>query len=69
VLIAFQVLQGLGGGFVSPIAMAYIYRLSPPEKVGVLIGIMGEPILFAPAIGPVRAAGSSSTTHGAGASC
>jgi EmrB/QacA subfamily drug resistance transporter len=54
-LIAFRLLQGLGGGFVLPVAMAYIYRLSPPDKVGVLMGMMGVPILFAPAIGPVLA--------------
>jgi EmrB/QacA subfamily drug resistance transporter len=54
-LIAFRVLQGLGGGFVLPVAMAYIYRLSPPEKVGAVMGLMGIPILLAPAIGPVLA--------------
>jgi len=52
-LIAFRVLQGLGGGAVMPVAMAYIYRISPPDKVGALMGMMGVPILFAPAIGPV----------------
>lgn len=52
-LIAFRVLQGLGGGFVLPIAMAYIYRLSPPDKVGAIMGMLGIPILLAPAIGPV----------------
>src|SRR5579871_827258 len=30
-LIVFRVMQGLGGGFVIPLAMAYTYRLSPPE--------------------------------------
>lgn len=54
-LITFRVVQGLGGGCVIPISMAYTYRLSPPEKVGVLMGIMGVPILFAPALGPVVA--------------
>jgi EmrB/QacA subfamily drug resistance transporter len=54
-LIAFRVLQGLGGGFVLPVAMAYTYRLSPPEKIGAVMGLMGIPILFAPAIGPVAA--------------
>ncbi|MGH2409343.1 MAG: DHA2 family efflux MFS transporter permease subunit, partial [Chloroflexota bacterium] len=54
-LIGFRVLQGMGGGFVLPVAMAYVYRLSPPEKVGAVMGIMGIPILFAPAIGPVLA--------------
>ncbi|WP_127584460.1 DHA2 family efflux MFS transporter permease subunit [Paenibacillus koleovorans] len=52
-LILFRVIQGLGGGCVLPVAMAYVYRLSPPEKVGVVMGMMGVPILFAPAIGPV----------------
>ncbi|MDB5058276.1 MAG: family efflux transporter permease subunit, partial [Chloroflexi bacterium] len=33
-LITFRILQGLGGGFVLPVAMAYVYRLSPPDKVG-----------------------------------
>jgi EmrB/QacA subfamily drug resistance transporter len=52
-LIVFRVIQGLGGGCVLPVAMAYIYRLSPPHKVGAVMGMMGLPILFAPAIGPV----------------
>jgi len=55
VLIVFRVLQGLGGGVVVPIAIALTYRLSPPEKVGLVVGLMGIPILFAPAIGPVVA--------------
>jgi EmrB/QacA subfamily drug resistance transporter len=52
-LIAFRVIQGLGGGFVMPIAMAYVYRLSPPSKFGMVMGVLGIPILFAPAIGPI----------------
>jgi EmrB/QacA subfamily drug resistance transporter len=54
-LIAFRVLQGIGGGSVLPIAMAYIYRLSPPARVGAVMGMMGIPILLAPALGPVVA--------------
>ena len=45
----------MGGGFVVPVATAYIYRLSPPAKVGAVMGLMGIPILLAPAIGPVPA--------------
>ncbi|TJY40755.1 DHA2 family efflux MFS transporter permease subunit [Cohnella pontilimi] len=52
-LVVFRVLQGLGGGVVAPIAMAFIYRLSPPDKVGQVMGMMGVPILLAPALGPV----------------
>lgn len=54
-LIFFRVLQGLGGGSLLPISMAYIYRLSPPERVGAVMGLMGIPILLAPALGPVLA--------------
>lgn len=52
-LIIFRVIQGLGGGFVMPVGMAYVYRLSPPNKVGIVMGMLGIPTLFAPAIGPV----------------
>ncbi|TMV46280.1 multidrug efflux MFS transporter [Paenibacillus mesophilus] len=52
-LIAFRILQGLGGGFVMPVAMAYVYRLSPPNKIGQVMGMLGVPILLAPAIGPI----------------
>ena len=54
-LIAFRVLQGLGGGFVMPVGMAYTYRLSPPDKRGAVMGVLGIPILFAPALGPTVA--------------
>jgi EmrB/QacA subfamily drug resistance transporter len=54
-LIAFRVLQGMGGGFVWPVGLAFVYRLAPPERVGAVMGLMGIPVLFAPAIGPVVA--------------
>jgi EmrB/QacA subfamily drug resistance transporter len=54
-LIAFRIIQGVGGGVVIPIAMAFIYRLSPPGKVGAVMGMMGIPILLGPALGPVLA--------------
>ncbi|HVA89638.1 MAG TPA: MFS transporter, partial [Chloroflexota bacterium] len=54
-LIVFRVLQGLGGGFVMPVGMAYTYRLSPPDKRGAVMGALGVPILLAPALGPTVA--------------
>jgi EmrB/QacA subfamily drug resistance transporter len=54
-LIVFRIIQGLGGGMVMPIAMAFTYRLSPPGKAGAVMGMMGIPILLAPALGPVLA--------------
>ncbi|WP_168122844.1 DHA2 family efflux MFS transporter permease subunit [Paenibacillus sp. HB172176] len=52
-LILFRILQGLGGGMVMPIAFAITYRISPPEQVGRIMGMMGVPILLAPALGPI----------------
>ncbi|CAM3931628.1 DHA2 family efflux MFS transporter permease subunit [Paenibacillus alkaliterrae] len=54
-LIAFRVIQGLGGGMVAPIAMAFTFRLSPPGKQGAVMGMIGIPMLLAPALGPVVA--------------
>ncbi|HEY8743085.1 MAG TPA: DHA2 family efflux MFS transporter permease subunit, partial [Chloroflexota bacterium] len=54
-LIFFRILQGMGGGFVLPLAMAYVYRICPPQRIGTVMGLLGVPILFAPAIGPVLA--------------
>jgi MFS family permease len=54
-LIAFRVLQGLGGGCLWPVGIAFVYRLAPPEKAGSVMGLVGIPILFAPALGPVLA--------------
>ncbi|ASS68417.1 MULTISPECIES: DHA2 family efflux MFS transporter permease subunit [unclassified Paenibacillus] len=52
-LIVFRIVQGLGGGMVVPIAFAMTYRISPPESVGKIMGMMGVPVLLAPALGPV----------------
>ncbi|MDQ6419174.1 MDR family MFS transporter [Paenibacillus sp. LHD-117] len=54
-LIAYRIIQGLGGGMVAPIAMAFTYRLSPPGKQGAVMGMIGIPMLLAPALGPVVA--------------
>jgi EmrB/QacA subfamily drug resistance transporter len=51
-LIVFRVLQGLGGGMLQPLAMAMIYRVVPPAERGLTMGILGIPLLVAPAIGP-----------------
>ncbi|WP_438447832.1 MDR family MFS transporter [Gorillibacterium sp. sgz5001074] len=51
-LVLYRVLQGLGGGMVSPIGMAIIFRLAPPGKQGAVMGFLGVPMMLAPAIGP-----------------
>jgi EmrB/QacA subfamily drug resistance transporter len=51
-LIAFRVLQGIGGGALLPIAMAIIFRLfEPTERAGAVATLM-VPLLLAPAFGP-----------------
>ncbi|MCJ8011791.1 multidrug efflux MFS transporter [Paenibacillus sp. KQZ6P-2] len=52
-LIIFRVLQGLGGGMVAPIGMAMVFKLAPPDRRGSIMGMLGVPMLLAPALGPV----------------
>lgn len=52
-LVLFRVLQGLGGGMLMPVGMAFLYRLAPPDKRGAVMGAFGVPILLGPALGPV----------------
>ena len=51
-LIAFRVLQGIGGGAMLPVAMAIIFRLfGPTERAGAMVLLM-VPLLLGPAFGP-----------------
>jgi EmrB/QacA subfamily drug resistance transporter len=52
-LIIYRIIQGLGGGMVFPIGIAMIFRLAPPEKMGSVMGMLGIPMLLAPALGPI----------------
>jgi EmrB/QacA subfamily drug resistance transporter len=52
-LVAFRVLQGAGGGLLTPVGMAMLYRTYPPqERVGVARILMFATIL-GPASGPI----------------
>ncbi len=51
-LIAFRVLQGIGGGALLPTAFAIIFRIFPPQERGPASAVLGVPILLAPAFGP-----------------
>ncbi len=51
-LIAFRVLQGLGGGFVMPAAMTLTLRSAPKEQRGRMMALLGLPILVGPVFGP-----------------
>ncbi|EFM11960.1 drug resistance transporter, EmrB/QacA subfamily [Paenibacillus curdlanolyticus YK9] len=52
-LILYRIIQGLGGGMVAPIGMAMVFKLAPPERRGSIMGVLGIPMLMAPAFGPV----------------
>jgi DHA2 family multidrug resistance protein len=52
-LIAFRVLQGLGGGMLQPLGMAIIFSMITPLERPRFVAILGLPVLLAPLIGPV----------------
>ncbi|HEX4716473.1 MAG TPA: DHA2 family efflux MFS transporter permease subunit, partial [Ktedonobacteraceae bacterium] len=51
-LIFFRLLQGMGGALISPLAITLLYSVFPPKERGMAMGILGVPLLLAPAIGP-----------------
>ncbi|MFI1377860.1 DHA2 family efflux MFS transporter permease subunit [Embleya sp. NPDC020886] len=52
-LIAFRVLQGLGGGLIMPVGMTILARASDPSRMGRTMAILGIPILIGPLAGPI----------------
>ncbi len=52
-LVAFRVLQGVGGGLLTPTGMAMLFRAFPPKERVRASGILTVPTAFAPALGPV----------------
>ena len=51
-LIAFRVLQGLGGGMVMPVGMMILAQAAGPQRMGRVMSVIGVPMLIAPVIGP-----------------
>lgn len=51
-LIFFRILQGVTGAFLVPLSTTLIYREFPPNERGTAMGVLGIPILLAPALGP-----------------
>jgi EmrB/QacA subfamily drug resistance transporter len=51
-LIAFRVVQGLGGGLLLPVAATTLARAAGPHRMGRAMGIVSVPTVFAPTIGP-----------------
>jgi EmrB/QacA subfamily drug resistance transporter len=52
-LTLFRVMQGVGGGLMTPVGMAMLWRAFPPAERTRASGILVVPTAFAPALGPV----------------
>lgn len=52
-LIAFRVLQGLGGGMLMPLGMTIMTQAAGPHRMGRLMAILGVPMLLGPILGPI----------------
>ena len=52
-LVAFRVLQGLGGGMLMPLGMTILTREAGPERLGRVMAILGVPMLLGPIFGPI----------------
>ncbi|MGV1046926.1 MAG: DHA2 family efflux MFS transporter permease subunit [Solirubrobacterales bacterium] len=52
-LIAFRVLQGVGGGMIMPAVMTIMTKKAGPHRMGRVMGILGVPMLVAPILGPI----------------
>ena len=52
-LIAFRALQGLGGGMLTPMGVAMLYRTFPPERRAAVARTLIVPVLIGPGVAPV----------------
>ena len=52
-LIAFRVLQGVGGGLLLTVGFTLVAQSAGPRRMGRALALMGVPILLAPIFGPI----------------
>jgi EmrB/QacA subfamily drug resistance transporter len=52
-LIAFRVLQGIGGGMILPVGQLIIARAAGPQRLGRVMSMLGVPMLLGSVAGPV----------------
>src|SRR5438067_3772679 len=50
-LVAFRVIQGLGGGMMSPLGMTMLFQVVPPHRRNTIIGCRGLPLMLSPVLG------------------
>jgi EmrB/QacA subfamily drug resistance transporter len=60
-LIAFRIVQGIGGGLLVPVGNAMLFRAYPPKERARAAAVLSIPSVVAPALGPVL--GGVITTH------
>src|SRR4030088_2127989 len=51
-LVAFRVIQGLGGGMMMPLGMTMLFKVVPPQARNTIMGFFGLPLMLAPVLGP-----------------
>jgi EmrB/QacA subfamily drug resistance transporter len=51
-LVAFRVVQGLGGGAIAPIAATMVFELFPRERHGRAMAVVTTALMMTPAVGP-----------------
>src|SRR5207237_2085536 len=49
-LVAFRVIQGLGGGMMSPLGMTMLFQVVPPNRRNTIMGFFGLPLMLAPVL-------------------
>ncbi|MCG5431307.1 DHA2 family efflux MFS transporter permease subunit [Mycobacterium sp. MYCO198283] len=52
-LVAFRVVQGLGGGMLMPLTFTILTREAGPQRLGRLMAVLGIPMLLGPISGPI----------------
>jgi EmrB/QacA subfamily drug resistance transporter len=52
-LIAFRILQGVGGGMLLPVGQTMLARKAGPERMGRVMSVIAVPAMLAPVLGPV----------------
>jgi len=52
-LVAFRVLQGIGGGMIMPVGQMIMAQVAGPKRMGRVMGVVVMPAMLAPILGPV----------------
>ncbi len=52
-LIAFRIVQGIGGGIILPVGQTMLARAAGPQRMGRVMSVVAVPALLGPVLGPV----------------